>query len=461
MTMQGISNVLPKVETTVAEKSEKAKDTLFEAVMSSQGNKQQAKKSMGDLIPDNRVDDGMAKKELAANRYQKSKAINTKSDTAASNDTQDSLTVNQMADDELDIEEVTVVLASQVTVLLQDLFGLTNDELQDILNSLDLQPESLILCDSESGIMAVNADALKQLVLGVHGVEDASAFLTNDALNTELSEVTDALTDFVCDTLGVTKEELASLKAEAMLELLKQAVDTLQAASETDTMKDTLNQTGTVENTMTAIVEDANSSNLQKDSQQDMSMRDDSEMSQGDDSLVPTHATMAETFTDRLSQALEKSSGMKGQSVTQTMNQIVEQVVRQVRIRVMPETTSMELRLNPASLGRVNITVAASAGIATATMVVENQMAKEALESQMIHLKEAFNEQGLKVDEVEVTVAEFGLKKDGKGQEQTGSKQSGNRKFRPNESFSDEEKNEDLTTASERRDVNSMVDYTA
>lgn len=246
-----------------------------------------------------------------------------------------------------------------------------------------------------------------------------------------------------------------------MLELLKQAVDTLQAASETDTMKDTLNQTGTVQNTMNAIVEDANSSNLQKDSQQDMSMRDDSEMSQGDDSLVPTHATMAETFADRLSQALEKSSGMKGQSVTQTMNQIVEQVVRQVRIRVMPETTSMELRLNPASLGRVNITVAASAGIATATMVVENQMAKEALESQMIHLKEAFNEQGLKVDEVEVTVAEFGLKKDGEGQEQTGSKQSGNRKFRPNESFSDEEKNEDLTTASERRDVNSMVDYTA
>lgn len=464
MTMQGISNVLPKAAAAVAEKSEKAKGTLFETVMSSQGNKQQTKKFMDGFAPDDKVDDGMARKELAANRYQKSKAIHTKSDTAASNDTQDSLTVKQIADDEPDIEEVTVVLASQVTVLLQDLFGLTNDELQDILNSLDLQPESLILCDSESGIMAVNADALKQLVLGVHGVEDASAFLTNDALNTELSEVTNALTDFVCDMLGVTKEELASLKAEAMPELLKQAVDTLQAASETDTMvvdKDTLNQTGTVENTMTAIAEDANSSNLQKDSQQDMSMRDDSEMLQGDDSLVPTHATMAEMFTDRLSQALEKSSGMKGQSVTQTMNQIVEQVVRQVRIRVMPETTSMELRLNPASLGRVNITVAASAGIATATMVVENQMAKEALESQMIHLKEAFNEQGLKVDEVEVTVAEFGLKKDGEGQEQTGSKQSGNRKFRPNESFSDEEKNEDLTTASERRDVNSMVDYTA
>ena len=38
MTMQGISNVLPKAAAAVAEKSEKAKGTLFEAVMSSQGN---------------------------------------------------------------------------------------------------------------------------------------------------------------------------------------------------------------------------------------------------------------------------------------------------------------------------------------------------------------------------------------------------------------------------------------
>lgn len=43
MTMQGISNVLPKAAAAVAEKSEKAKGTLFEAVMSSQGNKQQTK----------------------------------------------------------------------------------------------------------------------------------------------------------------------------------------------------------------------------------------------------------------------------------------------------------------------------------------------------------------------------------------------------------------------------------
>ena len=84
MTMQGISNVLPKAAAAVAEKSEKAKGTLFEAVMNSQENKQQTKKTMDGFAPDDRVDNRMAKKELAANRYKKSKAISTKSDTAAS-----------------------------------------------------------------------------------------------------------------------------------------------------------------------------------------------------------------------------------------------------------------------------------------------------------------------------------------------------------------------------------------
>lgn len=65
MTMQGISNVLPKAAAAVAEKSEKAKGTLFEAVMSSQGNKQQTKKTMDGFVPDDRVDNRMAKKRVS------------------------------------------------------------------------------------------------------------------------------------------------------------------------------------------------------------------------------------------------------------------------------------------------------------------------------------------------------------------------------------------------------------
>ena len=67
MTMQGISNVLPKAAAAVAEKSEKAKGTLFEAVMSSQGNKQQTKKTMDGFVPDDRVDNPLS--EIKSYQY--------------------------------------------------------------------------------------------------------------------------------------------------------------------------------------------------------------------------------------------------------------------------------------------------------------------------------------------------------------------------------------------------------
>lgn len=146
------------------------------------------------------------------------------------------------------------------------------------------------------------------------------------------------------------------------------------------------------------------------------------------------------------------------------MANIVEQVVTQVRIRVLPETTSMELQLNPASLGRVNLHVASANGVATATLVVENQMAKEALESQMITLKETFEEQGLKVEAVEVTVSEFSLKKENEQEQGQPGKRSGNRRFRADAELgtdAEEDAVDTGMTATARRDVNSVVDYTA
>ena len=93
-------------------------------------------------------------------------------------------------------------------------------------------------------------------------------------------------------------------------------------------------------------------------------------------------------------------------------------------------------------------------------------MAKEALESQMIQLKETFAEKGLKVDAVDVTVAEFGLKKENEQQNDPSGGGSRNRRSHSDDNGSEEEENvtetvKDHVTASERRDVNSVVDYTA
>ncbi len=61
--------------------------------------------------------------------------------------------------------------------------------------------------------------------------------------------------------------------------------------------------------------------------------------------------------------------------------------------------------LHPASLGNVHLQISEKAGIITAVITTENETVRDALLVQAMVLKEELNEQGLKVESVEVTVA--------------------------------------------------------
>ena len=60
--------------------------------------------------------------------------------------------------------------------------------------------------------------------------------------------------------------------------------------------------------------------------------------------------------------------------------------------------------LNPENLGKVHVAVTAKQGIVTAQLTAQNEQVKAALENQMTALKEQFNNQGVKVEAVEITV---------------------------------------------------------
>jgi DNA invertase Pin-like site-specific DNA recombinase len=59
------------------------------------------------------------------------------------------------------------------------------------------------------------------------------------------------------------------------------------------------------------------------------------------------------------------------------------------------------------SLGKVNLTIHSKEGVMTAHFVVENQISKEAIESQLSTLRETLNQQGIKVEGIEVTVSAY------------------------------------------------------
>jgi flagellar hook-length control protein FliK len=101
-------------------------------------------------------------------------------------------------------------------------------------------------------------------------------------------------------------------------------------------------------------------------------------------------------------------------------NSIMSQVTQSIRVNYSADVTSMEMQLHPASLGTVNMNIASTNGVVTAHILVENEAVKAALESQLITLQQTFEEQGQRVEAVEVSVANYDLNKG------TGSDSEGN-----------------------------------
>src|SRR5690606_38782766 len=69
------------------------------------------------------------------------------------------------------------------------------------------------------------------------------------------------------------------------------------------------------------------------------------------------------------------------------LREIANQIIEQIKVVVSQDHTSMELQLNPENLGKVNLSIQSKDGMMTAQFVVENELTKEAIESQMFTLK--------------------------------------------------------------------------
>ncbi|MDE7307680.1 MAG: flagellar hook-length control protein FliK [Lachnospiraceae bacterium] len=125
--------------------------------------------------------------------------------------------------------------------------------------------------------------------------------------------------------------------------------------------------------------------------------------------LVQNHSTenpilvQQMNFNDRVQELLAERMDV------QTSESIVKQVLEQVKLNIKTDVTSVQMQLYPEHLGKVAIQVVSKNGVLTAQIATENESAKAALESQLNILKESFDNQGLKVQSVEVMVSSRGF----------------------------------------------------
>ena len=306
---------------------------------------------------------------------------------------------NEQKIDDTDIEKAVAEVYSQIINVIADALNANPDEIKGIINELDINLNAL--SDNQNVIKIVS----KYL-----GINNPVNVLTNDEAINAVKEINQSISEIINEL----KDEFA-ITDDGLKDLLSK-IDTVR---DTENIEDILNdETGNVDASDDIIkVSDENNNKINIDSENDNIVPEKTTVKNEENANAGNNK---EFNNDRESKSelYLNENGMESivsnlkNTITDNIltedgiaDKIIKQITDDIRLYAKADTTSLEIQLEPETLGKVGITVTSKAGTITAQLVVQNEVAKEAIESQMATLKESFASQDIKVDAVEVTIA--------------------------------------------------------
>lgn len=388
--------------------------------------------------------------------------------------------------------------------VLKEEFSVTDEEITQAMEELGL------------GFLDLrNMQNLTNLIQTLTG-EDIGTLLLSDAFTNAMEQIT-AVTDDLCAQLGITREELdvlceawdqaaASDEAETVLPDAVEAETTADTQANTETVNAkqtddtkasqtaaadgvevtvvkqdvnaTENQTTAVTDTKEAVTtvetteqtaEDMTGSSGENADQQEHFKQ--SKETRADMSDTGVHVTGHQSVqTEEFVLPTESTQPYTTSQID--VNDVINQIARNVRVTISEAATSMEMQLNPEHLGKIYLNISEREGVIRAQITAQNEAVKEALETQLVELRTNLSQQGIKVDAVEVTVGthefEQNLEGNAKQEEQQGQQMEESQKqTRRNLNLDDLDGLSGLMTEEEQlaaqimRDNGNQVDYTA
>ncbi len=336
--------------------------------------------------------------------------------------------VTEEADD-VEAAERAAGILNQVAEAVKELLGISDEELNQMLEQLGI-----------TNLQLIQPETLQNLVLMANSEQDAVVLLTDAELLNTVNELT-AQVEQILQEAGITTEELlmafedsdfAGMIEDALNQLAETEEDEQEEVSTMVENEISVSSEENTEEAATVRIEDKNTENSAKD-------RNTDDSTEVDD--------FTEQFVNNLQKAAQKIGEITGQKdIVQMVREVADQILEKIKVSVTAETTSLEIVLTPEELGKVNLTVSADAdGMMKAKFVTENELAREAIERNLVQFKEMLQEQGLKVDTIEVTVGNFEFDKNGQANESSQEEQkNGNRRFINEEELSQNEDNDQL-----------------
>lgn len=330
-------------------------------------------------------------------------------------------------------EEADIVNALELILQqIRQVLGVEDVQIQESMQNLEM-----------TSIDLINPEKIAQLVADLSGEESTIGFISDENMYNSLQELTSSVETILDELVSKT-----GLEKESILEGLDVPIELFDKDITQDLQIDQVVETedtdiidmaveNKVENDFEVVSEvkafetkeseDINSKslNIEKNSTEGITQNDTTvEISKTDDSEADSDKS-TESGNDNLSgngQAQGFNSDLENIEALTTDNDAVldkkagtEAIIRQladfVKINSGKEITEMELQLHPASLGTVNVQLATKGGNITAQFTTENETVRAAIEAQATQLQLDLEEQGIKIDAIEVTVASHQMEK--------------------------------------------------
>lgn len=295
------------------------------------------------------------------------------------------------------------VKASNEGKLKEDISKAVSDIKDKIKEAMDVSDEDIENAMGQLGIGIadlLNPQIVTDLVVTLSGNSDSLEFLTDASAVAALEDI-----------LNVVKEITQNLTETYNVDItsVKDIVKDLDMTSDKNTVdyqddrKSDNNLTADTAESITDVI-------AEKTAVKGDNAAADEKKNDSDTHLQDKSNGSIERIASDMTQSIQKAFG-EVMSETSGVNEvdIVRQVVEQIKVTATQQLSSIEVMLNPENLGKVHVAVTAKEGIVTAQLTAQNEQVKAALENQLTALKEQFNNQGIKVEAVEITVQSHGF----------------------------------------------------
>lgn len=304
------------------------------------------------------------------------------------------------------IEEAMSVLAQGAMQILQQVAEILEVEPQQVIQSLE--ELDMNLTD------LLKPESIQELMASIKGDDAKNLLLTDENFYTQVQDVLQNAEDVLLEA-----QDLTNLNEEVMSEIITRMDQVLTRDANVSPVEENL------------VVQMNADTTKQVDAPkyEEVTPLQNLSMGQEEESLSLSHLQIVkETKLDQkelhgntrgenpfaanlfaqnpLNQVaegfgLDKVSTPMMPSATEVMEQITDYM----RMQATQDMTELTMQLNPEHLGTLHISLTSKEGVMTAQFTTQNENVRAVIQSQILDLRQALEDQGIKVEAVEVNVA--------------------------------------------------------